>query len=78
MSLQSDIAAIPKLDDYKGGIASVRTHQNKEVAAINAIIDAANNNPAGGAGAGDQTLVMTILANGTPLDVVFTAYVATQ
>ncbi len=46
MSLESDIAAIPKLDDYKGGIASVRTHQNKEIDAINKIIDAANNNPA--------------------------------
>lgn len=77
MSLQSDIAAIQPVKPFTGGVRSVRDHQNEEVDAINAIIDAAKNNP-DAAGAPGQTLVMTILANGTPVDVVFTAYVAPQ
>lgn len=80
MSFRSDIQKIPKLDRFVGGVKSDREKRNKLVDAINAMIDAANQNTdfAGGGAAGGgvpQTLLISIIANGTATDVIFDAYI---
>ncbi len=78
MSLRDDISKLLPPDYFVGGNNRQREKLNALVDAIRNMISSANNNVDPADDGATQTLLMTILANGMPANVVFTAYVATQ
>jgi hypothetical protein len=74
VSFISDIQKLQKVPPFEGGNERQRNKLNKVVDNQSAIIDAANRN-ADQKGAG-ATLLITVVANGGPTDVNFTAQIA--
>lgn len=65
-----DLRKIGKINAFTGGNIMQRDHLNTLVDAVNSIIDAASRD-AGANAAAAQTLLLTVVANGTAVDATF-------
>lgn len=70
MTVVDSLRQMTPLENFEGGNQSQREHLNKMVAALNAMMGAANQE----AQKIPETMRITVVANGTPIDVIFYAY----